>query len=321
MPPDSDELLASAVDELYGADPEKFMERRTELVKQARAAGGAAAAKQIATLRKPTRSAYAINVLARTDPAAIGRLLDLGEQWRAAERTVDATQIRDLTRSRRRLIDELTRAAFAAADEPDPSSSVRDEVVATLTAALSDESVADDVERGVLVKPARWEGFGFGGPELSLVPTTGDGPATAARPARERPAGRPGSRPDPGRAAGPSTPPARLSPAERRAAREAEQQAQAARAAQAEKEAAQARTAALADARRAVDESEDNLVLATDEEQARVDRVRELEEELAGARKAVDEARRQVRRAEIAQRRAQDAVHRLERADANDRAH
>jgi hypothetical protein len=268
--------------------------------------------KQIAALRKPTRSAYAINLLARTDPAAIGRLLELGEQWRAAERSVDALQIRELTRNRRRLIDELTRAAFTATDERNPSSAVRDEVVATLTAALSDEAVADEVERGVLVKPARWEGFGFGGPELTLVPTAGDGPATAARRSRERPTGRSEQRPDRTGVAGPTAPSARLTPAERRAAREAEQQAQAARAAQAEKEAAQARGAALAEARRAVDETEESLVLATDEEQARVERVRELEAELTGARKAVDEARREVRRAEIAQRRAQDALRRLE---------
>ncbi|WP_395726056.1 hypothetical protein [Nakamurella sp.] len=324
MPSDTaDELVASAVDELYGADPETFLDRRTALVKQARADGAGTASKQIAALRKPTRSAYAINLLARTDPAAVQRLLDLGEQWRAAEmsaKSVDADQIRELTRTRRRLIDELTRAAFTATDERNPSSAVRDEVVATLTAALSDEAVAGDVERGVLVKPARWEGFGFGGPELTLVPTIGDGPATAARPSRDRPAGRTTGRPadrppDPEAGDGRPARPVRLSPAERRAAREAQQQAQAQeleqRRAQAERDAAQA----LADARHAVDEAQDNLVLATDEEQARVDRVRELEEEIAEARRAVDGARRDVRRAEIAQRRAQDALRRLERSD------
>lgn len=314
MPSDSaDELLAGAVDELYGADPDTFLARRTELVNQAKGAGDVAAAKRIGALRKPTRSAFAINRLARADPAAIGQLIELGEQWRAAEKSVDAEQIRELTRRRRRLIDELTRAAFTAADEPDPSSAVRDEVVATLTAALADESVADEVAHGVLVKPARWDDFGFGGPQLTLVTATGDGPATTTRPIRERSAGRSEQRPDPSRVADSPTPRARLSPAERRAAREAQQQAQAERAAQAAKEAAQARAAALVDARQAVDQAEDNLVLATDEEQARVDRVHELADQLAGARTAVDEARREVRRAEIAQRRAQEALRRLER--------
>lgn len=301
-----DDPLAGALDELYGADPDGFMDRRTELVKLARAGGDAPAAKRIGALRKPTRSAYAINMLARTDATAIGRLLDLGEQWRGAEKSVDAAQIRNLTRQRRRLIDELARAAFAAVDERNPSGAVRDEVVATLTAALSDEAVAADVERGVLVKPARWEGFGFGGPELTLVPT-GEETTAGHEAADHRPA--------------PAARPARLSAAERRAAREAEQQAAAQRQAEAEQAAAAARDTALAEARRAVDEADDNLVLANDEEQARVDRVHELEEELAAARRAVDLARREVRRAEITQRRAQDALRRLEPADAPDRPH
>jgi hypothetical protein len=295
-----DDPLPSALDELYGADPEEFMARRTELVKQARADGSAAVAKQIGALRKPTRSAYAINLLARADPDAIGQLLALGEQWRDAEKSVDARQIRELTRSRRRLIDELARAAFAAAAEADPSTAMRDEVVSTLTAALSDESVADEIERGVLVKPARWEGFGLGGPELTLVPSTGDHPAQRQADTRSERA--PAARP-------------RLSATERRDAREAGQRAEAERKAQADKEAAEARVVALADARRAVDEAEENLILATDEEQARVDRVHTLEQELADARRAVDEARREVRRAEIAQRRAQDGLRRLESAE------
>lgn len=297
-----DDPLTLATNELYGAEPDEFMDRRAALVKAARAGGSSAEAKRIGALRKPTRSAYVVNVLARTDPEAIGRLLDLGERWRAAEKSVDAAQIRELTRDRRRLIDELTRAAFAAAGEADPSSGVRDEVVATLTAALSDDAVADEVERGVLVKPARWEGFGFGGPDLTVV-SGGESSPTRARHNERATVGR---SPDD---AGP--PGARPTPAERRAA---EAQAQAEQAARQEKEAAQAREVALADARRAVDEAEDNLVLATDDEQARTDRVHELEEELSDARKAVDGARREVRRAEIAQRRAQGALRRLEQA-------
>lgn len=302
----ADDPLDSAIDELYGADPDAFMARRTELVAQAKAAGAAAAAKQIGALRKPTRSAYALNRLARTDPDAIDRLRELGEQWRSAEKSVDANQIRALTKSRRRLLDELTRAAFDAVQERNPGAAVREEVVATLTAALSDEAVAQEIQRGALVKPARWEGFSIGGPELTLVAGSGTASDTdTQRPAR--------SRPSPRSTAG-STAGARLSPAERREARQAQERAEAQQRAQAEQEAAAAREAALADARQTVDEAEEELILATDDEQAKVDRVHELEQELSDARRAVDDARRQVRRAEIAQRRAHDALHRLERA-------
>ena len=51
------DLLADAVAELYAADPDGFTERRQELITSAREAAEPAAAKQIAALRKPTRSA------------------------------------------------------------------------------------------------------------------------------------------------------------------------------------------------------------------------------------------------------------------------
>ena len=68
------DLLADAVAELYQADPDDFTQRRAELVAQAREAGQAAAAKQIAALRKPTRSAWVVNRLVRADPEVTSRL-------------------------------------------------------------------------------------------------------------------------------------------------------------------------------------------------------------------------------------------------------
>ena len=59
------DFLREATAELYGSDPEEFTERRTALASQARAAGDRAAAKEIAGLRKPTRSAWMINQLVR----------------------------------------------------------------------------------------------------------------------------------------------------------------------------------------------------------------------------------------------------------------
>ncbi|MDT4939891.1 MAG: hypothetical protein QOG80_3562, partial [Pseudonocardiales bacterium] len=65
--------LESATDELYGLDPDDFMARRHELASATRSAGDAAAAKQIGALRKPTRSAYAVNLLVRSVPDAPDR--------------------------------------------------------------------------------------------------------------------------------------------------------------------------------------------------------------------------------------------------------
>jgi len=73
----------------------------------------------------------------------------------------------------------------------------------------------------------------------------------------------------------------------------------------------EAKRGALEDARRAVDEAEEAVLLATDEEQVRMDRLRELEEQVTDARRSVDEARVHLRRAEIKQRRVTDALRRL----------
>ena len=292
---DEKDAVAKAVDELYSADPDSFMERRSALSAAAKKSGDPAGARQIAALRKPTRSAFTVNLLARTDPDAVAELLDLGSQLRDAERSVDAKQIRELTTRRRRLVDELTKRAFDILDERSPSSAIRDEVVSTLTAALADDDVADQVADGTLVKPARWEGFGFGGgADLSLVPSP---PAKRTAPAKppKAPARKGMSKED----------------AEQARRLAAEQEAEAREQAKAAAEAAKQEK--LDDARRAVDEAEEAVILATDEEQTRLERLQRLEEQVTDARKDVDEARIQLRRAEIRQRRAQDLLRRLER--------
>ena len=311
-----DEVVREAIHELYSADPDEFMRRRGELAAAAKKGGDTAAGKQITALRKPTRSAYAVNMLARADPDRIADLLDLGSQLRDAERSVDAKLIRELTTRRRRLVDDLTRRAFDMIADGTPSSAVRDEVVSTLTAALADQAVAEQIADGTLVKPARWEGFGFGGaPELSVVP----GPAEDSSPARpsKRSPRSDAARPDePAGHAGPGAKPAarkRLSADEREEQRQHAAAEEAARKEQAKAAAEEAKRQALEDARKAADDAEEAVILATDEEQTRVERLRLLEEQVTDARRAVDEARIQLRRAEIRQRRTMDAVRRLER--------
>ncbi len=302
-----DDAVRSAMDELYSGDPDTFLERRTALAAAAKQDGNAQAGKQISALRKPTRSAHVVNTLARTDPDAVAELVELGEQLRRAERSVDAEQIRDLTSRRRRLVNDLTRRAFESVGDGAPSSAVRDEVVSTLTAALADPEVAAQVADGTLVKPARWEGFGFGGsPDLTVVGGTGGTRGSSGRSGGGA------------KASAPSTPAGQrasekgLSQQDRdRARREAEEQ-QAERKAQEKAAADEARQARIAEARQAADDAEEAYLIAADEEQSRVDRLRELEEQVADARRAVDEARIHLRRAEIRQRRTRDALARLE---------
>jgi hypothetical protein len=177
------DLLADAKAELYRADPDDFMQRRQELVAQAREAGEAAAAKQIGALRKPTRSAWVVNRLVRADPGVTARLADLAAELREAAQSADGGRIRELTAARARLVDELTRQAFD--DLPAPSAAVREEVTATFDAALADPEVAANL--GTLVRAAHWAGFGLGlGAPAAPPPAAKTKKPAPAEPSAER---------------------------------------------------------------------------------------------------------------------------------------
>ncbi len=155
-----DDLLPEAVAELYASGPDEFIKRRGELAARARGRAARPQAKQIAGLRKPTRSAWIINQLIRADPSVSAQLADLGEQLRAAQSSLDGAAIRDLSLQRRQLIDALARQAFTAAGQPSPPAAIREEVTATLGAALADPQVADRVRAGTLERAAHGDGFG-----------------------------------------------------------------------------------------------------------------------------------------------------------------
>ena len=169
------DLLGTAEAELYAADPDGFTARRAELAASARDAGEPAAAKQITALRKPTRSAWVVNRLVRSDPGVRSRLEDLAADLRAAG---DGTRIRELTAARARLVDELTRTALRVAELSAPPAALREEVTATFDAAIADPEVAAGL--GTLARAAHYAGFG-------LAPLSG-APVPARKPAPPKPA-------------------------------------------------------------------------------------------------------------------------------------
>ena len=170
------DLLADAVARLYEADPDEFMPLRKDLAEAARAEGDQDAAKKITGLRKPTRSAWVVNRLVRTDPEVAGGLAALAAELRDAEQSRQGSRIRELSAARARLVDELTRQALAGL--PAPPAAVREEVTATLDAALADPEVAASL--GSLVRAAHWAGFG-----LAPLP---DGEAPPVPPRKPEPA-------------------------------------------------------------------------------------------------------------------------------------
>lgn len=160
------------LDTLYAAKPEEFTALRSKLAAEAKKRGDSDIAKQISGARKPTTAAHVVNMLAINDAEARRRLADLGQRLRAAHAEMDGTRIRELTAEQRRLIDELTRSAFAEAGLSNPTAAVRDDVTATLQAAVADPDVA--ARLGRLAKAEQWSGFGeFGDTAIVFTPTRG----------------------------------------------------------------------------------------------------------------------------------------------------
>jgi hypothetical protein len=291
------DLLSEAVAELYAADPDAFTERRGVLAAQARAAGEAPVAKSIAGLRKPTRSAWVVNQLVRADPSVASRLAALGDELRAAERSLEGAKIRELSRARRELIDTLVRQALVTAAQSSPPAALREEVTATFGAALADPQVAEQLAAGTLVRAERRAGFGSGGaPALSLVPS----------PQRRRPAPAATAPAAPAPAGTAAAPPARP-------AAEAAKAAKAAAAAEARERAERERRRAIAEAEQAVADAGQAADAAARAERTQESAVRLIEEQLAEARQRLSELKVEARRTNSARRKARQALDRLPR--------
>lgn len=346
--------VAAAADELYGADPAEFTERRKALADAARAADDPVAAKQIAALRKPTRAAWVVNQLARADPGAPGRLASLAANLRAAEQARDGRKLRELSASRGPLVDALTGQALEAAGVPDPPSGLREEIAATLTAAIADPEVAAEFAAGTLTRAAQWAGFGlasFAGTAPADAPGQGEvsgsreraGGGTAAdrsshgaapgesdageAPARQAPAGRrlravpsPAGSSPARSGAGDS---ARASAGSRRAVRGRLTEEEQARRTRAEQERLAEEAARRAAQRREAFEDAERTVASTAaaateavaaEDQLEAE-VRDLEQRLTRARAELASTRMRARRAEVAERRARQTLDRLPRPD------
>ncbi|WP_375482996.1 hypothetical protein [uncultured Mycobacterium sp.] len=160
-------MAGDEVDELYWVEPDRFTALRTKLSSAAKNRGDTAAARRLSANRKPTTAAWVVNRLALRHPEAKQRLADLGDRLRAAHAAMDGDLIRELSAEQRKLVDGLARRAFEAAGLKNPSAAVRDDVTATLQAAVADPDVT--AKLGRLAKAESWSGFGAFGEAAPLV--------------------------------------------------------------------------------------------------------------------------------------------------------
>ena len=164
--------LEAAAEELYAADPDDFVPARTALVGQARAAKDRPLAVAIGALKKPTRSAWLVNLLAHDESDALSGLSRLAQKVAQAHQRVDLAELRQVSGERQRLLDDLTRRAVAAgvARGYSATEAVRSEVHGTLASAVADPAVLTEVLSGRVVRAQVYSGFGF---PLGAMPQPG----------------------------------------------------------------------------------------------------------------------------------------------------
>jgi hypothetical protein len=146
-----DEIAA----ELYALPPEEFTAARNVRA----AASDRALAAKVKALRKPTASAWAVDLLARD--GQLGEALELAGALREAQDDLDAAELGRLSRQRRALVTALaTQAVDLARDRGVAvSASARTDVEKTLNAAVMDAAAAAAVMTGRLIRPLEAGGF------------------------------------------------------------------------------------------------------------------------------------------------------------------
>jgi hypothetical protein len=256
--------LENAANELYALSPDEFVDHRQQLVAEARQAGDRALATQIGKLRRPTRSAWLINLLARQEPDEVTALLELGAALQEAQQRMAGDELRQLSAQRRKAVDALARRAVELGRERGysaPDGAIQ-EASQTLQTALGDPEIAELVRGGRLNQAVTYGGFG----STDLASAFAAPPTKApSRPGKQAPA-------EPVRASDPK---------QRRVA---------------EKAAAEARERAAA-ARKAAESAESEAEAATQHADEQADRVESLRSQLRQAEAAEREAREAARAA------------------------
>lgn len=168
-------------EDLYALAPEDFTAARDAAVKQARAGGDRALAKELAPLRRPTVPAHLVNLLVRAEPDLVGQLLELGGQLAEAQRAGSGSGLRELGEQRRALVCAVTARALDLGRR-EVTAAVRAEVEATLEAALADPSAAEAVRSGRLVRALSYAGFGGADLEGAVAPAPAAQPPSTTTP-------------------------------------------------------------------------------------------------------------------------------------------
>jgi len=153
--------LLEAADRLYGLTLPEFTPARDALAKELKTSDKDLSAR-VKALKKPSLAAWVVNLLVRREPEQVEQVLGVGAALREAQASLAGDDLRALTRQRRQLTAAVTTTARGHALDLGQkiTSSVADEVEATLTAAMVDADAAEAVRSGLLVKALATTGLG-----------------------------------------------------------------------------------------------------------------------------------------------------------------
>jgi hypothetical protein len=152
---------------LYGLPLERFVPERTALAKALRTEGDRQRAAEVATLRKPSVAAWAVNQLVRTQRREVAELFDAGDQLQKAQSDViagrgGARALRAAADREREAAERLSQTArgLLSSHGHELSPVTIDRVHETLHAAALDSDARDKVRDGCLERELRHVGLG-----------------------------------------------------------------------------------------------------------------------------------------------------------------
>jgi hypothetical protein len=180
MSPKSVNEADGALDALYSAPPEQFVDERTNVVRRLRTQGHDDLARQVSKLRRPTQAAGAINRAVRRYPGKTSGLVAAARELRRAhesalKRKGDPSLLKDAARQERQAVEDLEQAVLELlrSEGSKPSSEVQRRIRETLEAVSHDDDVLAQFGAGRLEREHRAS-------TLSLPETEGRAPRTDA---------------------------------------------------------------------------------------------------------------------------------------------
>lgn len=179
-----------SLDDLYAAEPEEFVAARNALAKQLKAAGDKDTAAEVAKLRRPPVSAWALNQVARSRPDEIEALMTAAADLAGALADPAGADLRAIQRAFRSAIEAVVRTTLdvVSSSGRNPSPGLQQAIQATLQAAAVDDGIALALRSGVLAEDEPAPGFLFvesddAPPARPATARTTKPAATAAAPA------------------------------------------------------------------------------------------------------------------------------------------